>query len=149
MSNFDNLLDVSSGFPASSFDRILLDPPCSALGLRPKLRISVKEKELTKHAEYQQKFISQAVELLKPGGVMTYSTCTFNAFENEANVAFTLREFGHCMELLPLEGPGQKGLPGHGLSDEQRSFVRRFDPSDKELDCMGFFLAKFHKKKGE
>jgi len=145
LTSSDNLSDVK-GFPPASFDRILLDPPCSALGLRPKLSISIKAKELGKHAEYQRLFIAQAVKLLKPGGVMTYSTCTINALENEANVAFILQQFEHCMELIPLNIPGQEGLPGHGLTDRQRSCVRRFDPSDQGLDCMGFFIAKLQKR---
>lgn len=75
----DGLLDVK-GFCANSFDRILLDPPCSALGLRPKLLVDVKSsRELSKFAEYQKRFVRNAVALLKPGGFMTYSTCVSTA----------------------------------------------------------------------
>ena len=142
----DGLLDIV-GFPPDSFDRILLDPPCSALGLRPKLGIRIKAKELVKTAEYQRLFLHQAVTLLKPGGILTYSTCTINALENERNVAFVLQEFSNLVTLVPLstKGPGQPGLAGHGLNDEQRMCVRRFDPSDKQDNCMGFFVAKFQK----
>ena len=71
-------------FYKSSFDKILLDPPCSALGLRPKLFVTQDSlRELEKHVEYQQKFVDQAVKLLKVGGHMTYSTCTINGDENE------------------------------------------------------------------
>lgn len=139
-------MDIT-GFPPASFDRILLDPPCSALGLRPKLVIPMKAKELKKTAVYQRLFLEQAIRLLKPGGTMTYSTCTINALENEQNVAFVLQEFGSCINLLSLaKGPGQTGLEGQGLSLEQRQSVRRFDPSDARDDCMGFFVAKFQKK---
>lgn len=144
--NGDGLLDVI-GFPPESFDRILLDPPCSALGLRPKLGIRIKTNDLVKTAEYQRLFLHQAVKLLKPGGILTYSTCTINALENEHNVAFVLHEYANLMKLVPLptNGPGQAGLPGHGLKDEQRMCVRRFDPSGKQDNCMGFFVAKFQK----
>jgi 16S rRNA C967 or C1407 C5-methylase (RsmB/RsmF family) len=51
----DGLKDVN-GFYLNSFDQILLDPPCSALGLRPKLQIDTKSsKELLKAADYQRK----------------------------------------------------------------------------------------------
>ena len=142
----DGLLDIA-GFPPASFDRILLDPPCSALGLRPKLAIRLKAKELVKTAEYQRIFLQQAVKLLKPGGIMTYSTCTINTLENEGNVAYVLQEYGDCMSLLPLpaDGLGHAGLEGHGLVEKQRLCVKRFDPSDEQDNCMGFFVAKFQK----
>jgi predicted ribosome-associated RNA-binding protein Tma20/SAM-dependent methyltransferase len=142
----DGLLEVE-GFAPESFDRILLDPPCSALGVRPKLAITTLPRELKMQAEYQRRFIKQAVRLLKPGGILTYSTCTFNTLENECNAAYMLSpEFG--LTLLPLEGTaGQMGLKGHGLDDVQRTCVRRFDPSSEADDSMGFFIAKFKKNK--
>ena len=79
----DGLLDVK-GFYVESFDRIVLDPPCSALGLRPKLRVVFEDLDaLERHTIYQRKFVKNAVALLKRGGTMTYSTCTINASENE------------------------------------------------------------------
>ena len=141
------MLEVA-GFPPESFDRILLDPPCSALGLRPKLGIRVKANDLVKTADYQRVFLQQAIQLLKPGGILTYSTCTINAMENECNVAYVLDRYGDSISLmqLPGEGPGHAGLAGHGLTEEQRLCVRRFDPSDRKDNCMGFFVAKFQKK---
>lgn len=141
----DGLKDVK-GFYANSFDRILLDPPCSALGLRPKLQIGTRSaKELLKAADYQQKFIRNAVPLLKVGGSMTYSTCTINTLENEENVKFILKEFP-CMRLESLSHlPGLPGLPDKGLTEEECHKVRRFDPTDTSIDAMGFFLAKFQK----
>ena len=74
----DGLLNVCHFFP-ESFDRILLDPPCSALGLRPKLQVAQTTAEkLMALVAYQQRFVHEAVELLKPGGIMTYSTCTIH-----------------------------------------------------------------------
>ncbi|KAL3780421.1 hypothetical protein HJC23_004358 [Cyclotella cryptica] len=145
--NNDNILKVN-GFYPESFDRILLDPPCSALGLRPKLQIDINTtEELLKHSEYQKQFIRCAIPLLKTGGTMTYSTCTINQSENEAIVSFILSEFP-CMKLLPIPDylPGLPALTGVGLSDEERHMIRRFDPCDKNIDSMGFFVAKFYKQ---
>jgi methyltransferase NSUN6 len=126
----------------------LLDPPCSALGLRPKLQIVQNSIiELQAFATYQQAFVRQAILLLKPGGSMTYSTCTIHSMENEGIVRYILDEYESSMELVPIDIPfGLPGLPDVGLTDEQRNCVRRFDPSDTELDTMGFFVAKFRKK---
>ncbi|KAL7476604.1 hypothetical protein ACHAW6_002449 [Cyclotella cf. meneghiniana] len=144
--NSDGILNVE-GFYPGSFDRILLDPPCSAMGLRPKLQVDINTTvELLKHSEYQKQFIRCAIPLLKSGGTMTYSTCTINQLENEAIIKFILSEFP-CMELLPIPDylPGLPALPGMGLSEKERHMIRRFDPCDKKIDSMGFFVAKFHK----
>lgn len=141
----DELKDVK-GFYANSFDRILLDPPCSAMGLRPKLQIDMRSlKELLKAADYQQRFIRNAIPLLKVGGSMTYSTCTINTSENEEIVKCILVEFP-CMKLESLcHLPGLPGLPNMGLTEEECKMVRRFDPTDTSLDTMGFFIATFNK----
>lgn len=143
-SESDGLLNIKN-FYKESFDRIMLDPPCSALGLRPKLKFD-SVGDFDQYGTYQQTFVAQAVALLKPGGFMTYSTCTFNALENEDVVAYILREF-QTMELVPIElDIGTPGLAGRGLTDEQCNWIRRFDPSDTHSDTMGFFVAKFVKK---
>jgi 16S rRNA C967 or C1407 C5-methylase (RsmB/RsmF family) len=145
----DGLLQIKRFFP-ETFDRILLDPPCSALGLRPKLFVDHDTfADLKKHATYQRKFVSEAVALLKPGGIMTYSTCTIHVLENEAMVRHILDAY-ECMELLPIDiDLGLPGLPGVGLTEEERHCVKRFDPSDEQGDSMGFFVAKFQKKMGQ
>jgi len=144
-SSEDELLDIKSFYP-ESFDRILLDPPCSALGLRPKLKVNSEVKQVESHARYQQKFIAAATSLLKIGGTLTYSTCTINASENEKMVRFILDTYSF-MSLVPIPfvGLGLPGQPGVGLNDCERHMVRRFDPTDLVNDTMGFFVAKFVK----
>ena len=108
------------GYPRCSFDRILLDPPCSALGLRPRLSHTVTMEELYGYRNYQRQFISVAISLLREGGYLVYSTCTFDPLENEENVKFILDSFP--MELIPIPHElcfGKKGLAGCGLSEEQ------------------------------
>lgn len=108
------------GYPRCQFDRILLDPPCSALGLRPRLSHTVTMEELYGYRNYQRQFISVAISLLREGGYLVYSTCTFDPLENEENVKFILDSFP--MELVPIPSElrfGKRGLPGCGLSEEQ------------------------------
>jgi 16S rRNA C967 or C1407 C5-methylase (RsmB/RsmF family) len=142
----DGLLNIKAFYP-ESFDRIILDPPCSALGLRPKLQIDATAvTDLEKHVRYQRLFVREAVSLLKPGGTMTFSTCTIHAAENEGMVRYILDEHSN-MSLVPIDVDfGLPGLPGFGLSEAEQQCVRRFDPSDVACDTMGFFVAKFVKK---
>lgn len=136
------------GFEPASFDKILLDPPCSGLGLRPCLRYDYKGEELRQHAQYQRKLIAVAVQLLKPGGSMVYSTCTLHPLENEGNIAWALQEFsGLTLERIqPSLRLGSQGLPNCGLDDVQRAMVMRFDPL-QDTDTNAFFLAKLSKRK--
>nr|XP_004999989.1 putative methyltransferase NSUN6 isoform X1 [Cavia porcellus] len=110
-----------------------------------------------------------AAQLLKPGGMLVYSTCTITLAENEEQVAWALSTFP-CLQLQPQEPRiGEEGMMGAGLSLEQLRQLQRFDPSAVPLqdpdqdalrdataedmirlankDCIGFFIAKFLKWK--
>ncbi|KAI0524757.1 hypothetical protein KFK09_004142 [Dendrobium nobile] len=145
----------SKGFLPNSFDRVLLDAPCSALGLRPRLFAAEETMEsLQTHAKYQRKMFDQAVQLVRTGGVIVYSTCTINPGENEALVRYALDTY-KFLSLAPqnpkVGGPGLVGkceLFGgkHAetwLTQSEAELVQRFDPS-ATLDTIGFFIAKFN-----
>merc|ERR1711915_628793 len=76
-----SLNDTSPLYPEESFDRILLDAPCSGLGQRPQFYNKIKMKELRSFPKIQRKLFSAAVRLLRRGGVLVYSTCTNNRAE--------------------------------------------------------------------
>lgn len=116
------------------------------MGLRPKLQIGQKtDKDLLAFANYQTRFVGPAVTLLKPGGSLVYSTCTFHAPENEGMVRYILDH--HPVDLVPIGVPlGSPGLSGQGLSSEDCAKVRRFDPTVVE-DTIGFFIACFVKRR--
>ena len=134
----------ASKFPPECFDKVLLDPPCSALGLRPRLTVDVSRASLDGFASMQRNFAFSAAMLVRVGGTVVYSTCTINPKENEEMVRYILDTFP-CLRLVPAEPLiGGPGLPGLGLSDEERAMVQRFDPSD-ESDSIGFFAARFEK----
>jgi 16S rRNA (cytosine967-C5)-methyltransferase len=82
-------------FKSQQFDRVLLDPPCSGWGTACKhsdLRWSKDSMDLDNLARIQAKMIDRASRLLKPGGVMVYSTCTIIRKENDQIVEeFLLR----------------------------------------------------------
>ncbi|WIA32337.1 hypothetical protein OEZ86_003175 [Tetradesmus obliquus] len=77
------------GFAPESFDAVLLDAPCTALGLRPRLLQQQQLSLLLETAAYQ---------LVKPGGVLVYSTCTISPAENEVNVRHALDSYP-CLQL--------------------------------------------------
>jgi len=74
---------------SSQFDRILLDVPCSGLGVirrKPDLKWSKSEEQIQNVTKVQREIIETVAPLLKPGGVMVYSTCTMSKEENEEMV---------------------------------------------------------------
>ncbi|XP_043699231.1 rRNA (cytosine-C(5))-methyltransferase NOP2C isoform X2 [Telopea speciosissima] len=147
-------VDNSKGFPPNSFDRILLDAPCSALGLRPRLFAGQETiVSLRNHGRYQRRMFDQAVKLVRPGGVIVYSTCTINPGENEALVRYALDRY-KFLSLAPqnprIGGPGLvgrfeyfDGKVEEWLRPGEEELVQKFDPSSL-LDTIGFFIAKFN-----
>lgn len=139
-----------------SFDYVLLDAPCSGVGLRPRLVEKSSFEDFSLRGPYQRKLFREAYRLLKKGGTLVFSTCTLNPDEGEAVVKFALEEFGdlELVQALPdtVEGEllGEYGVMGAGLSEEQRKLVRRFVPRSKcsndIQNTSAFFVSKFHKK---
>lgn len=108
-------------FHRSTFDKILLDAPCSGMGNRPILASSMSPKEQASYPILQKKLFATAVALLKPGGTLVYSTCTIFASENEHIVRWALDKFGSDLELIMAEPiHGGAGWPDVGLTNEQR-----------------------------
>lgn len=133
---------------AEYFDRALCDAPCSASGLRPRLRFSdLGTKEVLDMAKYQRRVLKAITKVVRVGGVIVFSTCSLTAQENEENVRWALDELPLRLlaprpELLRLVTPPS----GHActvLSDEERSRVMRFSAAGP--GGVGFFVAKFEK----
>jgi 16S rRNA C967 or C1407 C5-methylase (RsmB/RsmF family) len=141
------VISGKNGFAAGHFDRVLLDAPCTGLGQRPRLRQSVLPAEMLSIPRLQRKLLATGAMALKPGGLLVYSTCTINAFENEAVVAWALGEAANLgLELMPPRNPvGHPGLHGQGLTPDQCLNVQRFDPS-RDSTMIGFFVARFRKR---
>ena len=94
-------------FPmGTKFDRVLVDAPCSAEGTLRKessLQNGASERTIFRLARLQKRLIVRAFDLLAPGGVLVYSTCTFAPEENEAVVAHLLQE--RPAQVLPFNIP--------------------------------------------
>ena len=77
------------------FDKILVDAPCSGEGMFRRDEDMVKdwrERGPEYYSPLQKEILKQSVAMLKPGGMLLYSTCTFSKKEDEDNVSFLLKE---------------------------------------------------------
>ncbi|MEM0208372.1 MAG: hypothetical protein QW360_02155, partial [Thermofilum sp.] len=106
-----------------------------ALGVRPKLYYDRSYQDIVKLANYQRQFIREAVNVLRRGGKLLYTTCTFSPLENELNVVHAFSDFG--LKPVPISFPNIKtpllGIPG-----------LQFDPHLH--DTPGFFISILVKK---
>ena len=86
------LLDATEQLPfvRESFDRVLVDAPCSGTGTlraNPEIRWRLAPTDFASFAQQQKRILSRAVEVLKPGGRLVYSTCSVEREENEEVIA--------------------------------------------------------------
>jgi len=126
---------VDADFAEMKPDRVLIDPPCSALGLRPKIYDHTNKERVDDLAEYQRQFLKAGSRVVKLGGVLVYSACTFTTKECERVVEFAEAECGlHTVEQTPFVG--SKGLS----VVESGVLCQRFRP---DVDEIGYFIAKF------
>jgi len=125
---------VHRDFPALRPDKILIDPPCSALGLRPKLQADITTREIQALADYQKQFIKAASMIIKPTGRIVYSVCTWTLMECEEVVRFASEECG----LQPEKQALLLGSSGLGETNSKVRLTQRFHP---HIDGIGYFIA--------
>jgi NOL1/NOP2/sun family putative RNA methylase len=130
------------------FDRILIDPPCSGegtyrFGRHPPL--SVDPDVVRRLGGLQQKLLRRGLDILRPGGTLVYSTCTYAPEENEEVINDILMN-GEA-ELLPIHipFPHSSGLTSWGKKIFHADLIKavRFYPN--QVDSWGFFIAKLRK----
>ena len=96
----DKLASVFSGY----FDRIIIDAPCSGEGMFRKVHAVAKNWEQYGsgyYADLQKQILPHAIEMLAPGGIMIYSTCTFSPLEDEESLSLILNEHPD-MHVIPF-----------------------------------------------
>lgn len=134
--------------PHHSFDRILIDAPCSGEGATRKAKSGQKAKDINyslKIAAKQRQLLDRALDLVKPEGIIVYSTCTFAPEENEAVINAVL---GNRGELESAEIPNLKAMPGLGHwegQDFRQDLVKaqRYFPHFNNTG--GFFVARIRR----
>ena len=109
-----------------TFDRILLDAPCSATGVirrHPDIKLLRTEADITNIVQLQQDLLAALWPLLAPGGLMVYATCSIMPEENEQQVAHFIRQQTDCQFLATDKpwghstGHGWQVLPGEHNMD--------------------------------
>ena len=86
---------LAENFP-EFFDKILVDAPCSGEGMFRKEPAIIKNWEqygVGYYSKLQREILPSAIKMLKPGGYMVYSTCTFSTLEDEGSLKFILDNF--------------------------------------------------------
>lgn len=130
------------------FNKILVDAPCSGEGMFRKEPAAIKTWSSEKSqscAGLQREILTQAIQMLSPGGMLLYSTCTFAPGENEGTVSYVLENFPE-MELteFPETCNFSPGNPLWGNGDSRLSLCLRIWPHRCQGE--GHFMALFRKK---
>jgi len=150
---------LSKLFQQFKFDRILLDAPCSGLGVisrDPSVKVQRTITDVKKTAHLQKELLLAAIDVLnhksKTGGVMVYSTCSISVAENEEVVNYALEK----RDIKIVDTELDFGTPAFTRYQQKRfhpslSKTRRFYPHVHNMD--GFYVAKIQKlsdkKKGD
>lgn len=124
------------------FDLILTDVPCSGEGMFRKDQGAIEEwspENVTICYQRQRRIIADIWPCLKPGGILIYSTCTYNLKEDEENIEWIKSELG--AESLSVDMPEEWGITGNLANTDVP--VYRFLPHKTKGE--GFFLAALRK----
>ncbi|NOQ13855.1 MAG: 16S rRNA (cytosine(967)-C(5))-methyltransferase RsmB [Methyloprofundus sp.] len=118
------------------FERILLDAPCSALGVvrrHPDIKLLRRAEDIEPLQALQQQILRACWQLLAPGGVLLYATCSVLKQENESQIELFLSEQSDAQEL-PIEA--EWGV--------KRPYGRQVLTGNQAMD--GFYYARLQKK---
>lgn len=126
---------IHEDVPMIRADKVLIDPPCTALGVRPKVYIDKTYKDALNNHNYQIQFIRSACKVLKEGGILVYSTCTITFIENELTALKAVKE----LRLRPVE----IDVPYAKKVYYDDIVLYRFDPLINDMN--GYCIAVFKK----
>ena len=127
------------------FDLILCDVPCSGEGMFRKDEATIREwseQNVEKCWQLQREIVDDAWACLNPGGLLIYSTCTFNTKENEENIRYFLEQYDD-MEVVPVDIKPEWHITG-SLLDGFHKPVYRFIPGITRSE--GLFMCVLRKR---
>jgi len=126
-------------FPVKTADKVLLDVPCSGLGVlakKPDMRWHRTLQEMRELNVLQQKLLQKAAQLVKPGGTLIYSTCTIDESENE-NIINSFLELNSDFYIDTIDHPAFESFI------TKKGFIRTW-PYDDFMD--GSFCGRLKRK---
>lgn len=138
-------IDATKGVDSEEVaDKVLCDVPCSGLGIiRHKPEIRYKEKDcINILCDTQLAILQSASKLLKPGGILIYSTCTLNKAENDNIIKKFLKANKNFIPIKITPPPTITRIIDEPL------YQLTFIPNANTSGCDGFFIAKLQKIKG-
>lgn len=130
-------------------DAILLDAPCSATGTirkHPDIPWQKQPEDLARLTDLQTRLLDNAANLLKPGGLLVYSTCSLEPEEGEQQIAELLARRSD-FERVPVtsgEAGDSRGVTEHGDLRTLPFYFRHEDP--RLSGCDGFFASRLRRK---
>lgn len=135
-SELDGVL-VGERYEKGTFDRILVDAPCSGFGVirrKPEIKYTKNDRDVEMLTHLQYKLVKEAVPLLKVGGRLVYSTCTIDQRENEGVVDRLLSTIDGIQLIRETDVHDRLGI--------EEATIQLL-PHEDETD--GFFIAIFEK----
>ncbi|MNZ81828.1 Ribosomal RNA small subunit methyltransferase B [compost metagenome] len=141
-------MSLGERFKPESMDTVLLDAPCSGLGVirrKPEIKWTKTAGDVSEIAAIQQRLLDSVCGLVRPGGTLVYSTCTIEKEENEHQVARFLQE--HPEFELDVNWPEAilNRLKEKGAADERFDGQAQLLP--QHFDSDGFYIARMVKRR--
>jgi len=140
--------EILSKFYDAAFDKILVDAPCSGLGIIQKKNEVNKWWSLERVArltDLQTRLMVTAIKMLKVGGEIVYSTCTLTPEENELVINNLLRNYPLEIQDIDLPYQHKEGFTRYHGIDLNQNLAKAIRIVPWEADSDGFFMVKLRK----
>lgn len=134
--------NASEHFPPNSSDKILVDAPCSGFGVirkKPEIKYTKTEEDILSLTSVQKKILASVADLVKPGGLLVYSTCTIDKQENEEMIKYFLKEH----DDFQLDETLKDRMPEKVRQYVENGFVQILP---QYFNTDGFFIAALRRK---
>jgi 16S rRNA (cytosine967-C5)-methyltransferase len=137
-------------FQAGPFDAVLLDAPCTATGTirrHPDLPWNRRAEDLVALAALQSRLLDRAAELVRPGGLLVYATCSLENEENESQIEALLARRTDFMRV-PIQAAEIGGVNEFvsAVGDLRTLPCHLPDPEPRLTGCDGFYAARIRKQ---
>ena len=122
-------------------DKILIDAPCSGLGIirkKPDIKFQKTRKDIQKLVVLQREILKNSWQYVKPGGILVYSTCTITSEENIENILWFTQHYPFVLEDI------SNFLPSTLQDENTKKGYLQLYPHLHQTD--GFFIARLRRK---